>query len=114
MRCRNGTAICWTSSSASYARSGARWTASAGLSIAERRDMSEPIGKYLLYGATLALAWFAIVSAFASAVIALSTTRLMARLEHASSASWFALRVLPAAAAAMFVAAVFLPSYWLF
>jgi len=76
--------------------------------------MSEPLGRYLLYGATLALAWFAIVSAFATTIVALWTRRVMARLEHAPSAVWFALRVLPGAAAALFVAAIFLPSYWLF
>src|SRR5881409_498797 len=113
MRSRSATAICWTNSNASSARSAARSIASAGSPIAGRNDMIEPLDRFVLHGATLALAWFAIVSALASALVALSTTRLTARLEQAPSAVWFALRVLPAAAAALFVTAIFLPSYWL-
>jgi len=69
--------------------------------------------RYVLNGTMLALAWFAAVNALGSAAVAIAAERVMARLDRASSGAWFALRVLPAAAAVVFVAMLFVPSYWL-
>src|SRR5439155_24471077 len=64
---------------------------------------------FVLHGTTLALAWFLVVNLAASALVVWISTR---RLRTTSPAFWFTVRILPACAAALFVAAVFLPSYW--
>jgi|SRR5438876_4071001 len=64
---------------------------------------------FVLHGTTLALAWFLAVNLTASAFVAWISTR---PLRTMSPAFWFAVRILPACAAALFVAAVFMPSYW--
>jgi len=61
---------------------------------------------YLLHGATLALAWFVMVNAAMSAVVACVARR--------ARRSLLTLRLLPATASAAFVAGVFLPSFWWF
>jgi Peptidase family M48 len=64
---------------------------------------------FLLHGTTLALAWFLVVNLAVSAFVAWIATRPPLTM---SPTVWFAVRILPACAAALFVAAVFLPSYW--
>jgi len=64
---------------------------------------------FLIHGATLTLASFLAVNVCVSAVVMLASRR---DLRTESPAFWFAMRVLPAAAALVFVAAVFVPSYW--
>src|SRR5205809_6389865 len=64
---------------------------------------------FVLHGTTLALAWFLVVNLAASALVVWISTR---RLRTTSPAFWFAVRILPACAATLFVTAVFLPSYW--
>jgi bla regulator protein blaR1 len=65
-----------------------------------------------LRGTTLALAWFLIVNVAATAAVGMATHALSRRGTRMSSTIWFALRVLPAMSAVIFVAAMFLPSYW--
>ena len=67
---------------------------------------------YLLHGTTLALAWFLIFNVAVTLVIALLAARLTERETSASPGFWLALRLSPAALSAVFVAAIFLPSYW--
>ena len=67
---------------------------------------------YILHGVTLALAWFLVVNAAISAIVAAVARRLMARDAAMSPGFWFSLRLLPCMAAMVFVAALFLPSYW--
>jgi len=67
---------------------------------------------FALHGTTLALAWFFLVNVVMSAAVAIAATALARRATRMSSGFWFALRILPAAAAGLFVAAMFLPSYW--
>lgn len=66
---------------------------------------------YVLRGAALALAWFLLLNVAASALIASLAGVLAASGRSRAPAFWFALRVFPAAIAAAFVAAVFVPSY---
>ena len=65
--------------------------------------------KFLLHGATLALAWFLVVNLGFSSVIAWASAR---RGRPSSPGFWFTVRMLPGLAATLFVAAIFLPSYW--
>jgi hypothetical protein len=67
---------------------------------------------YLLHGATLALAWFLIFNLAATLVVAILAPRLAARATPASPGFWLALRLSPAALSTVFVAVIFLPSYW--
>jgi Peptidase family M48 len=64
---------------------------------------------FALHGLTLALVWFLAVNVTASVLVVWASTRLS---EARSSRDWFALRILPGCAAALFVVSVFLPSYW--
>jgi Zn-dependent protease with chaperone function len=69
---------------------------------------------YLLRGAALGLVWFLLLNLAASALIARVASAadgLGARGDARSPAFWFGLRVFPAAMAAAFVTAVFVPSY---
>ena len=63
---------------------------------------------YMLHGTTLMFVWFAVVNVAAAGAVAWITRRA-ARVE--SPSFWFALRMLPAIAAALFAIAVFVPSY---
>jgi len=67
---------------------------------------------YVLHGLTLALASFLVVNVAAGVVAADVARRLIARDATASPGFWFGLRLFPAAAAILFVAALFVPSYW--
>jgi bla regulator protein blaR1 len=66
---------------------------------------------YLLHGTTLALAWFFLMNVALTAAVAFATPALRRRRDVPAS-WWFGLRVLPGLGAALFVAAMFLPSYW--
>ena len=71
------------------------------------------MSNYLLHGATLTLAWFLIVNIVMSAAVVAWAARATRGRDNAGSAAlWFAARVGPAAAALLFVAGVFVPSYW--
>ena len=67
---------------------------------------------YVLRGLTQALAWFVVVNAVASAMVAGVAGRLAARDTAGSPPFWLGVRLFPAAAAALFVAVFFVPSYW--
>ncbi len=67
---------------------------------------------FLLHGVTLTLAWFLVVNAGASLAAAWIARRRLARDASGAPGFWLALRLLPAIASALFVAALFLPSYW--
>jgi Zn-dependent protease with chaperone function len=67
---------------------------------------------YFVHGTTLALAWFLLLNLTATAGLALLSNRLTQRSQAASPGFWLALRLLPAALSIVFVATVFLPSYW--
>jgi Zn-dependent protease with chaperone function len=64
---------------------------------------------FLVRGIALALASFAVANAIASLLVIWIARRPD---RHFSSAVWFALRTMPALAAAVFVAFAFVPSYW--
>jgi len=66
---------------------------------------------YLAHGLTLALAWFLVVSALASAIVAGTIGRRAASLPTQSPAFWFGVRLFPSSLATAFVAALFVPSY---
>jgi Zn-dependent protease with chaperone function len=71
------------------------------------------MSNYLLHGGILALAWFLIVNIVMSVAVAAWAARTTSDRSSAGSAAlWFAARVGPAAAALLFVAGVFVPSYW--
>jgi beta-lactamase regulating signal transducer with metallopeptidase domain len=64
---------------------------------------------FLIHGLTLTLASFLVINVALSAAVAWTSRRDL----HSESATfWFLMRVLPAAAAFVFMAAVFVPSYW--
>jgi Zn-dependent protease with chaperone function len=68
---------------------------------------------FLLHGGTLALAWFLLINLAMSGVVAACAGPITRGRNGADSpAFWFAVRVLPAAAALLFVTVVFVPSYW--
>ncbi len=70
---------------------------------------------YLLHGATLALAWFLATNVAVSAAVALVTDRTSrARYARRSAPLLLLLRLLPSTASVLFVALVFVPSYWKF
>lgn len=71
---------------------------------------------FLLHGATLALAWFLAVNLASTGVVALAALAAARAVDAATARAqspsvWFALRILPGALAAAFVAAIFIPSY---
>jgi Zn-dependent protease with chaperone function len=68
--------------------------------------------RYLLHGITLALAWFLLLNAAATALVAIVFRRLTSDDTAAAPGFWLALRLFPAALSVGFVAIVFLPSYW--
>ncbi len=68
---------------------------------------------YLRHGGMLALAWFLLVNLVMSAAVAACGRWMTSRGNGAGSATfWFVARVWPAAAALLFVVALFVPSYW--
>ena len=67
---------------------------------------------YLLHGTTLALAWFLILNAATSVMIAMLAGAIAERAASARPNVWLALRLAPALLSILFTAAVFLPSYW--
>jgi Zn-dependent protease with chaperone function len=69
---------------------------------------------FLLHGGTLALAWFLVFNAAMTVAVALLAARLAQRERSGSPALWLALRLAPGILPIVFVAAVFLPSYWQF
>jgi Zn-dependent protease with chaperone function len=69
---------------------------------------------FVLHGITLALAWFLAVNIAVSLCVACVARRTTGTARARPAAFWFSLRILPAAAAAVFVATLFLPSYWIY
>jgi Zn-dependent protease with chaperone function len=67
---------------------------------------------FVLRGMTLALAWLMAVNLVATLTIAIGFRPLMAIAGVKAPAFWLGLRLLPAAASIVFVAILFLPSYW--
>jgi len=68
---------------------------------------------FLLHGGTLALVWFFLINLSMSAMVAACAGRIARRWTGTDSAAfWFAARVLPSAAALLFVTIIFVPSYW--
>lgn len=67
---------------------------------------------YFVHGLTLTLSWFLVANIVASVVVAAIASRVVRRTRSANTL--FALRVAPAALAAAFVVAAFVPSYWIF
>jgi len=67
---------------------------------------------YLLHGTTLALAWFLILNAATSLMVAMLAGAMARRVGSAGPNVWLALRLAPALFSTFFTAAVFLPSYW--
>lgn len=76
--------------------------------------MSASLDWFEIRGATLALAWFCLLNVAASVAVALAARPLAASARGRTPIVWFGLRMFPAVAAASFVAAIFLPSYWLY
>ena len=74
--------------------------------------MTAPDTTYVVHGATLALAWFALINALVSALVALAVAGDADAHPTGRAGFWFALRLLPASSALVFVGALFLPSYW--
>src|SRR6187549_2848273 len=67
---------------------------------------------FLLHGLTLALAFFLGVNAAATLGVVAVAARLTRQGGVRTPRFWLCLRLLPAAASTVAVAAVFLPSYW--
>jgi Zn-dependent protease with chaperone function len=67
---------------------------------------------YLLHGTTLALAWFVLLNAATTVAVAIVSARLTRETRATSPSLWLALRLSPAVVSIVFVAVVFLPSYW--
>jgi Zn-dependent protease with chaperone function len=65
---------------------------------------------YAAHGVTLALAWFLIVNGLTSIGAAAAGSRWSAR--ERASRFWFLLRLSPTILSAIFVVALFVPSYW--
>jgi Zn-dependent protease with chaperone function len=71
---------------------------------------------YLLHGTTLALAWFILLNVATSVVVAIVSAR---QASVSGTSTWYqspafclALRLSPAVLSVLFVAVLFLPSYW--
>jgi peptidase M48-like protein len=70
---------------------------------------------YVAHAFTLSLTWFIVANAVSSVAVAMLGSRLVApRSMRRSARAWFAWRMAPAAMSFVFVAAVFVPSYWQF
>jgi len=69
--------------------------------------------QYLARAAVIALAWLAVVNLAATIAVAIAAPRVArARRAGSSASTWLALRLLPASASLIFVALLFLPSYF--
>src|SRR5919201_2582285 len=66
---------------------------------------------YIVHAVTLAFAWFLLVNAVASSIVALAVRRGIEEHSTGRAGFWFALRLFPAWSALLFVGALFLPSY---
>jgi hypothetical protein len=73
--------------------------------------MSAP---YLTHGATLAFAWFLLINVVMCAAVVTVTSIATRRAASYGPHFWIVLRLMPAAAATLFVVALFVPSYWQF
>jgi len=73
--------------------------------------MSLSIAWFALRGATLALMWFGLVNLTVSILVAFAARPLARSVGTRMPALWFGLRIFAAAAATVFAAAIFLPSY---
>ena len=67
---------------------------------------------YIVHGLTLALAWFTLLSLAMTAAVAVAASVLTKRAGRSAPGLWLALRLSPAVLSLVFVAGVFLPSYW--
>jgi Zn-dependent protease with chaperone function len=67
---------------------------------------------FLIHGTTLALAWFLIVNAVTTLIVAILSGAVGQRAASARPGVWLALRLAPAVLSVLFVAGLFLPSYW--
>ena len=68
---------------------------------------------YLVRGALIALAWLAVVNAAATMAVVIAAPRVSrGRSAERSAAVWLSLRLLPSAASLLFVAVLFIPSYF--
>ncbi|OLB63764.1 MAG: hypothetical protein AUI11_00130 [Acidobacteria bacterium 13_2_20CM_2_66_4] len=67
---------------------------------------------YLAHGVTLAFAWFLLVNVLVSSLVAFAGTKCANVQPTGAARFWFAMRLSPAVVSAIFVAALFLPSYW--
>jgi len=69
---------------------------------------------FVLHALMLALVWFAMVNGAATMAVAVFARQLIDQDRIRPASLWMGLRLLPAAAATVAVATVFLPSYWLY
>ncbi len=76
--------------------------------------MSPSFVSFLLRGASLALIWFCLLNVVASIAVGLAAGPLAASARARPPALWFGLRLFAATVSTVFVAAIFLPSYWLY
>ena len=67
---------------------------------------------YAAHGLTLSLAWFVAINVLASGAIACAAHLMLRRINAGSPAIWLVLRLAPAALSTLFVALLFVPSYW--
>jgi len=67
---------------------------------------------YIAHGVTLAFAWFLLVNVLVSGLVAFAVTKCAHARPTSAARFWFAMRLSPAVVSAIFVAALFLPSYW--
>jgi len=67
---------------------------------------------YVAHGVTLAFAWFLLVNVLVSSLVAFAGTKCANVQPTGAARFWFAMRLSPAVVSAIFVAALFLPSYW--
>jgi Zn-dependent protease with chaperone function len=70
------------------------------------------VPSYVAHGVTLAFAWLLLVNVLVSGLVAFAVTRCAHAQPTSAARFWFALRLSPAVVSAIFVAALFLPSYW--
>lgn len=76
--------------------------------------MSPSFGWFLLRGVALALVWFCVLNLIASVAVGIIARPLAASARARTPALWFGLRMCAATVATLFVAVIFLPSYWLY
>ena len=69
---------------------------------------------FTLHGVTLGLAWFAIANGIATLSLVWMARHPTVRQRVRPAGWWLALRLFPATASTVLIAALFVPSYWLF